>query len=897
MLYSRNSPPSNWPGRLSRCRCPWSILEPTCPGHGRWISRKAVIDATNQQGFTLSHIAALAGDREALAQILSDEPDICKKGPLGWTPLHWAAASGSLDTVQQILWRAKSCTTLWEKVISAEDDYGRTALHVAAGYGNTAVIPRLLYPRRESHQSYPSGPCYEIFSGTNSPLHLAAAAGHVAAVKVLWNEAARFRGPQSLVRYFTRSSPLGSAVQHGRTPVVQWLLQAAKWDLHMPLYIAVSKGHAEITQILLAARVHYSDGCQVLHLAVMRGQQQLVEVLIKAGVDVDAPWPARGTTPLCLAAQTGDLGMAQQLLAAGANVNASSTDTSRPLHHAACTSGNLAMVQLLLTAGANVNATRDDGCSALHLAANTPGNVPVIRELLEAGADVYATFRAPDGPSGATVLHVAVIKLPEAVHQLIAAGAVVDATDTHGDTPLHNAARCGVETVAAQLIAAGADADRRNVQGCKSLGIAARHGNIAIMQLLLQAAPHAAAHSAEDQKAHPLRMAVYHQQAAAVQLLLQHPAVGISGLDITALVDEASERASASKDYSVLIMLARGLYHRGVMVGCSAVAAMARLDYQGVMAAILEEFVANTAEAAGVQQQLLKQRRGLQVLTLGFGAEQARQNSLSVAAAAGCDLAQDRQGKPLVIAAAAGDLALVRQLLASGVRVNEATAVGSTALCKAVLSGHTGIVKELLAAGAVMPVQGPNTLCPAGPAKLPAAAMLSAAVGNGHFEILDMLLAGFNMQLGEWRDDVLVEAAGRGHHEVILALQKWQVIRAFSPDGVTAAAESAVQSGHYGIYATLIKYLCSIDSRAAVSALQSLMQRSSNNQQQLSAQAVLLAWIEGTSAEALEKQAAGVMQQQLGLQQVMVQVAQLHQCITSGQKQAMEQTDKRRRPV
>ena len=71
----------------------------------------------------------------------------------GGTPLHWAAMCNQVAVVEQLLSIAKSQDSLipspnskntaskglLEQMLLAQDDHGRTALHVAAGRGNTEV--------------------------------------------------------------------------------------------------------------------------------------------------------------------------------------------------------------------------------------------------------------------------------------------------------------------------------------------------------------------------------------------------------------------------------------------------------------------------------------------------------------------------------------------------------------------------------------------------------------------------------------------------------------------------------------------------------------------------------------------------------------------------------------
>ena len=150
----------------------------------------------------------------------------------------------------------------------------------------------------------------------------------------------------------------------------------------------------------------------------------VVEVLIAAGADVNAPVIERGekhATPLGLAARRGNLAIVKQLLAAGADVNytdksnitplSDSTWENKPAHEAvmkvllaagaksndqalvgAALQGSPAMVEMLAAAGADVNEVSGWG-TALIVAASSKRD-DTVAALLRAGADPH--LRLPD---------------------------------------------------------------------------------------------------------------------------------------------------------------------------------------------------------------------------------------------------------------------------------------------------------------------------------------------------------------------------------------------------------------------------------------------------------------------------------------------------------------------
>ena len=101
-------------------------------------------------------------------------------------------------------------------------------------------------------------------------------------------------------------------------------------------------------------------------------------------------------TPLHLAARFGREDLAELLIGAGANVEALNEHDERPLH-AAAAYGRPAVIKLLLARGADVDARGPAGKTPLHAAAfgvgvtsDVDARIEVAKLLLAAGADVNA---------------------------------------------------------------------------------------------------------------------------------------------------------------------------------------------------------------------------------------------------------------------------------------------------------------------------------------------------------------------------------------------------------------------------------------------------------------------------------------------------------------------------
>jgi ankyrin repeat protein len=142
-------------------------------------------------------------------------------------------------------------------------------------------------------------------------------------------------------------------------------------------------------------------------------------------------------------------------------------------------------VKVAIRAGVDPDARTDDGAPALLLAAQFAG-LDMVCALLSGGADVRA---ADDADDGRTALHYAALRGDVAmIDELFGAGALVDARDHDGGTPLHEAAAWGLTGAARALLDRGADVNA--VEGpsdMSALWWAARGDHRPLVELLLGA--------------------------------------------------------------------------------------------------------------------------------------------------------------------------------------------------------------------------------------------------------------------------------------------------------------------------------------------------------------------------------------------------------------------------
>ena len=274
-----------------------------------------LINAPGLGNLTPLQNAALNGQLLVARFLLDNQASIDKGDETKRTALHYAATRGHKAMVELLLAHHAN--------VEARDRSGSTPLALAAGNGFKAVVQVLL----DNHADVNAKSEYDL-----TPLHQAAAHGHLETMELLLSSGADVNATNK-----TGATPLYQTVA-GQQVAAARLLVAKKADVHAGpdgrplLSYAVANEQADIVQLLLAQgadpnaegsfHIHnYDFTSSVLTFAVEKGNQAIVEALLKCKADVNHR-DARGAQPLLCAVARNQLTIAELLLAHGAEVDA-----------------------------------------------------------------------------------------------------------------------------------------------------------------------------------------------------------------------------------------------------------------------------------------------------------------------------------------------------------------------------------------------------------------------------------------------------------------------------------------------------------------------------------------------------------------------------------------------
>ncbi|XP_072301374.1 uncharacterized protein ankrd50l [Eucyclogobius newberryi] len=504
----------------------------------RELSVKKLLDsgvAVNQRnstdGRTLLANSAIEGSESIAEFLLKHGADPLVSDKQGQTPLTLASRQGHVQVLKVLLdWAKKQENETAARMMEQVDVEGWTALRSGAWGGHIEAVRLLLDARADVDGCDGEG---------RTALRAAAWGGHEEIVRILLEYGADFDKADCNGR-----TPLIAAAYMGHQETVEILLDHgaqvnfADGDGRTALSVAALcvptaagvKGYGEVASLLLERGANPGhrdkDGMTPLLLAAYEGNQDVVELLLEAGADVDETagpdgdlQSAAAVTPLLAAASMGHMGTVSKLLFWGADVDAIDSEGRTALCLAAAR-GSVEVVRALLDRGLDENHKDDLGWTPLHAAA-CEGHKTVCGVLMEQGSMARVGEMDIEGRTSLILAaqegHVSTVRL------LLDRRCPIDHRAYDGHSALTAALLEEQTEVAELLMRRGADTDVRDAEGRPLLYLLVLEGRLEMATLLLEKGG-VPLESKDAEGRTALHVACWQGSAEMVNLLLKHSA-------------------------------------------------------------------------------------------------------------------------------------------------------------------------------------------------------------------------------------------------------------------------------------------------------------------------------------------------------------------------------------
>jgi ankyrin repeat protein len=259
-----------------------------------------LVNAKNEKGSTPLHLASFKGHLEVVKFLLEKGADIEAINGGGFTSLQLAAYGGHRDVVEFLIDKGSNLNAINKQM-------GMTVLDFAFMREMQArkldIAPFLIEKGAEFDVNKKNQSGYTF-------LDMAIVFGYTEAVEYLLG----FGADISTLRKDGRT-PLINAIFRGRPQIADLLIEkgadvnAPDNEGQPPIYWAVKKGLADVVKMLIAkgAATDYVEkdyGRTLLHVAVLQGNKDVVDLLVDENLDVNAK-DSHDKTPLFYAAKYG----------------------------------------------------------------------------------------------------------------------------------------------------------------------------------------------------------------------------------------------------------------------------------------------------------------------------------------------------------------------------------------------------------------------------------------------------------------------------------------------------------------------------------------------------------------------------------------------------------------
>ncbi|SLM48078.1 protein of unknown function [Nitrospira japonica] len=374
------------------------------------LEYKANPDFPDKEGWRPIHYAAASGSLDCLKRLLTK--DVYLGGtdtPHETAPIHTAASSNHVHCVHSLVEKDKT-------LLVCRNAMGQTPLHIAASNGALEAIQVLNELGADANESTKDGwKAVHYAARENHPavirilreigadldaslpnqataLHIAAHNGHMDVVKCLFESHVNVDAP-ALNSCWSDTEKAKTRINYRQDKKKCGDISEFDWT---PLHFAVASGHDEVVSYLLEARANPNlpsgSGETPLHFAGRHDGVKIVKQLCANGANKEVrDRNGKGQTPLIAALARKAFAGAQALASERADLQSYISEDPikieeewSPLHFWSY-KGDTEVVQFLLRNRAKIDAQNTEGYRPLHLAA-ARAHFDVVMLLLDHGA-------------------------------------------------------------------------------------------------------------------------------------------------------------------------------------------------------------------------------------------------------------------------------------------------------------------------------------------------------------------------------------------------------------------------------------------------------------------------------------------------------------------------------
>ncbi|CAM9613695.1 unnamed protein product [Ectocarpus sp. 4 AP-2014] len=642
----------------------------------------SVLSEKNDHGMSPTCFALLCGSAETVDFLAAFDPGLMlDPDSNGWTLAHFAAAQGQLGCLKTIVEAYANKEALAGHVLGTDAAGRRGGTGGEGGGASSLLSDWWVNVMRgvgggEARSASPSGSASEGSASEGS-------APEERKRRLQGAFAARLEG-------------------HGESP-----LHAAARAGHLHTYAYL------VEEVGLRPEDANSRGETCLWIAAANGRVEILRLLVKEGLDVNAP-DHKGCSPAHAAARENqvdaltvlterrclrragggsgrDLGSNSPVL----DLDAKDSNGASPLHYAVA-ARHLSALAFLCDAGANVDAVDASGRTPCWQVAEdgerwSSEQAGLLDLLASRGADLN---KSPE--AGTTLAHIAALNDDSGCLKVLCErGADVDTVDQFGNTPIMFAATAGVVDSVQMLADRGCDLSRGNHQKDTPAFFSAQDGHTECLSLLLSLGADGGVGRVD--RGTPLMIAAQNGHASCVEVLLSPSLCLLPSPSVSVATDAVFFRTLTPSNivYDSI----------GASIGASSSTSSSASGGIGDGGGGIPRPHQMPADSprAGLE---LRTSSGYTALSL---AVVSREHSCAKALlAAGADVeAADPDGRtPLYLAAAAGDALMCGILLEHGALAWRRTADGLEPAMVAALRGHDSAARRIIEDARLTPGDG-----------------------------------------------------------------------------------------------------------------------------------------------------------------------------------------------